>query len=121
MHELSIATALVEQLQRIAAEQRAARITEVEVRCGVLRQVVPDALQLAFEAASAETLVAGAVLKVVEEGLRARCRTCRQEFAAAIDDYLCPRCRTADVELLAGQDVVLQSVTYEIEDRNVAS
>ncbi len=121
MHEMSIAMALVDQLQRIAAEQHATRITEVEVRCGVLRQVAPEALELAFCAASADTPAAGAVLTVVEEGLRARCRACGQEFEAAIDNYLCPQCRMADVELLAGRDIVLQSVTCETEDRNQAS
>lgn len=116
MHEMSIAVALVEQLQRLAAEQRAVRIVDVEVQCGILRQVVPGALRLAFEAASADTPAAGATLKIVEEGLAALCRGCGERFEAAIDDYRCPRCRLADVELVAGQDIVLKTVVCETED-----
>jgi len=113
MHEMSIALALVEQLQRIAAEQRAVRIVEVEVRCGVLRQVVPEALQLAFSAASADTPAAGAVLRISEEDLVAKCRPCGTQFAARMDDYRCPTCRQADVELVGGQDIVLKSVVCD--------
>lgn len=114
MHEFSIATALMEQLQQIADQRHATRIVEVEVHCGVMQQVVAESLQLAFAAVSAETLAAGARLRIVEERLAARCRSCGDSFEAAIDNYLCPRCRTADVEITAGRDIVLQSVVCEI-------
>ncbi len=115
MHEMAIAVALVEQLERLAAEHHATRIERVEVRCGVLRQVVPDALRIAFEAASAGTPAAGAELVVSEEALVARCRECGREYAAAIDDYACPQCRAANVELVAGHDIVLRTVTCETD------
>ncbi len=114
---MSIALSLVEQLQRLAAEHQAVRITEVEVRCGVLRQVAPAALELAFTAATAETVAAGANLKVIEEGLVARCRACGTEFATEIDDYSCPTCQQADVEFVAGHDIVLTAVVCETPDR----
>jgi hydrogenase nickel incorporation protein HypA/HybF len=114
MHEFSIATALMEQLQRLADERHATRIVEVELRCGVMQQVVAESLQMAFAAVSAETLAAGAQLNVVEEKLTARCRSCGGTFEAAIDNYLCPQCKTADVEVIAGRDIVLQSVVCEV-------
>ena len=114
MHEFSIASALMDQLRQIADQRHAARIVEVEVRCGVMQQVVAESLQLAFAALSAETPAAGAQLKIVEEGIVAKCRPCGGSFEAAIDNYLCPRCRTADVEITAGRDIVLQSVVCEV-------
>lgn len=113
MHEFSIATSLLEQLLRIGAEQRATRVVQVELRCGVTRQIVPEALELAFAAVSADTLAAGATLHVVTEPLRAACRSCQREFAAAIDDYRCPACGRADVVLVGGHDIVLQTVVCE--------
>jgi hydrogenase nickel incorporation protein HypA/HybF len=106
MHEFSLAAALVEQLQRIADERHVRRIVEVEVHCGVMQQVVSESLALAFEAVSADTPAA--------EELVVRCRACGSSFAAAIDNYLCPQCQTADVEVIAGRDVVLQSVVCEL-------
>lgn len=115
MHEMSIATSLVEQLERIARQRRMTRVVEVEVRCGVLQQIVPDALELAFQAASAGSVAAGATLRVIEHPLLVRCRRCGREFSAAIDNYLCAACSAADVDILEGRDIVLQSIVGEAE------
>ncbi len=115
MHEMAIAAALMDQLLHIADQQRAARVCEVELRCGVMQQVVAESLQLAFEVVSADTLARGATLKIVEQPLVARCRQCDRQFNAAIDNYLCPQCRTANVDIVAGRDIVLQSVVCETE------
>jgi hydrogenase nickel incorporation protein HypA/HybF len=116
MHELSLANALLESLLRVAAEQRATRIVELEVDCGVLQQVVPEALATAFEALSQGTPAAGARLRIREVGLRVRCRKCGAEYAAAIDNYVCAGCGAADVELLAGRDMVLRSVVCDVAE-----
>lgn len=116
MHEMSIATHLMDQLERIAAEQNVVRITEVEVHCGVMQQVVPEALELAFEALSGGGVAAGADLRIVEEPLRVRCRLCGAEFAAELDDMVCRACQDADVEVLTGKDIVLRSVICETVD-----
>lgn len=110
MHEFTLATALVDQLLRIAAEHHATGVTSVEVRCGVLQQVEPESLRFAFEALVRETVAHGAELRIVPEPVAARCRACGREFAPGIDDYACPSCGRADAEVTAGRDVVLQSV-----------
>jgi hydrogenase nickel incorporation protein HypA/HybF len=112
---MGIATSLMEQLERIAAAERAVRIVEVEVVCGVMQQVVPEALQLAFEAVTAGTLAEGAALAIKEEAMAARCRVCGRTYAPRIDDYLCPECGQADAELTAGQDIILKSVVCETD------
>ena len=49
--------------------------------------------------------------------MRARCRVCGHEYEPNIDDFLCPKCSQANAELLVGQDIVLQTVICETEDR----
>ena len=116
MHELSIAAAIIDKLQELARAQRATRIVELELHCGVMQQIVPESLQMAFEAVSVDTPAAGATLKIVAEAVVARCRTCGRQFQAEIDDYLCTHCQAADVEILAGRDVTLRSVVCELEE-----
>ncbi len=111
MHELAIASALLDQVLEAARKASLRRVIAVEVRCGEARQVVPEALQLAFEAVSASTLAAGAALSIVEVALEARCRHCHRSFRARIDNYVCPGCGRADAELVAGDDIILQSLT----------
>ncbi len=113
MHEFSLATELVAQLLRIADERKIVHYTAVVVRCGVLQQVVPEAFAQAFELLVRDTPIAGAKLEMLNEPLAARCRHCGERFTAEIDDYTCPQCGQADVELVAGRDMILQSVTGE--------
>ncbi len=117
MHELSIATQLMDQVLRVAGENDAGRVVEVEVHCGVMQQVVPEALEMAFEAVAAGTVAEGSRLVIVEDAMRARCRVCGHEYEPNIDDFLCPKCSQANAELLVGQDIVLQTVICETEDR----
>ena len=113
MHEMSIALAIVEQLEALAAEHEAVRIDELTVRAGALRGIVPDALDLAFEAAATGTRAEGAVLHLEIVPPVARCRVCGARFEPRSDSFLCSGCGKADVELVEGDDIILASVTCE--------
>jgi hydrogenase nickel incorporation protein HypA/HybF len=113
MHEMSIATELMRQLEALAAEHGAARITEVEVAAGELRGVVPEALELAWRGVCEGTVAAGASLKLTVTPAEARCRACGRTFRPEVDRYVCDDCNEADVDLLAGNDIVLTSVSID--------
>ncbi|MEW6249012.1 MAG: hydrogenase maturation nickel metallochaperone HypA [Planctomycetota bacterium] len=113
MHEFSLATALIKQLEKVAGEHQLARVLAADVVCGVMQQVMPEALQVAFEAASVGTVAEGAKLTIVEERLIVRCRNCGAKHPAEVDNLVCPVCLLADAEILAGRDIVLQSILGE--------
>jgi len=113
MHEMSIAVQLVDQVVELARRHQATRVEEIEVAAGVMRQVVPEALEFAFSFASEGTLAAGARLHVVEEELLAVCNDCGCKFVPRIDNFLCVRCERANVRLIAGNDIILKSVVCE--------
>ena len=83
MHEIS----LMSDIMRIATEELVRhggrRLTLVRVRYGVLNQIVPDAMRMAFDAFIAGTPHEGAALELKEEPLRLRCRGCGKEREAA--------------------------------------
>jgi hydrogenase nickel incorporation protein HypA/HybF len=64
MHEMAIAMALIEQVEKAAREQKARSIAVISVAVGRLSGVDPDALRAVFELAAEETLAAGAQLEV---------------------------------------------------------
>lgn len=115
MHELSIAMHLVEQVVEVAQLNHMPRVDEVELETGILRQIIPELMQTAFKEATQETLADGAVLKITEKQAKARCQRCGLEFEPEIDDFLCPKCRVADVEILSGNDIILKSVSCQAE------
>ena len=117
MHEMSIATALLEGVIEAAERAGASRVTSVVLQVGAFKLVVPEAMQMAWEAVREGTLADGATLHLEEVPAEARCRRCDQRFRPEIDySFLCPQCEKADVEIVAGDDIVLRSLEFETED-----
>jgi len=115
MHELSIASEMLQTVLAAAAEHNAGRVEAVRVEVGVMRLVVPEILQMAWEAITEGTPAGGSRLEVTEVPLRGRCRECGSDFQPQLDNFLCPHCGHADVDIVDGSDIVLRSVTCRSE------
>jgi hydrogenase nickel incorporation protein HypA/HybF len=107
MHELSIAESILAVADRHAGGRRIAR---VEVRVGHLRQVVPSALEFAFE-----LLAPGVELAIVEVPTAVRCGTCGEESRLDGFPLICP-CGSADVEIVGGEELTVESLDVEEEE-----
>ncbi len=112
MHELSIAEAVVEIALRHAAGRPVER---VELRVGHLRQVVPSALEFAFELLSDGTVLAGAELVIENVPASGRCRACGIVSEMAKFPLQCSRCQDLDMEVLGGEELVVEAIELEEE------
>lgn len=113
MHELAIAEALVS----IAARHAAGRpVMKLEVKVGHLRQVVPSALEFAFELVAPGTPVEGAELELCEVAAEGRCRACGAETVMDGFPLACGRCAGLDVEVLAGEELSVEALELEARD-----
>ncbi len=110
MHELSIASALMEQIISEAEKHELSHIDEVEIHAGILRQVIPEVMQEAFREVSVKTVAEGALLIIVEIEAQARCRKCQTVFEPTLDSFLCPHCQIADVDILKGDEIILAAI-----------
>jgi hydrogenase nickel incorporation protein HypA/HybF len=113
MHELSIASAIVAIAARHAAGRR---VTAVEVRVGHLRQVVPDSLAFAFELVAEGTEVEGAQLRLHEVPAAGRCRACATEGPLTSFPLHCAACGSLDVEVIRGEELLVDSLELEEEE-----
>jgi len=111
MHELSIAASIADIAVRHA---RGRPVSRVEVRVGHLRQVVPSALEFAFELVAQGTPLEGAELVLEEVAATVRCRTCGAESSPRGFPLICP-CGSADVEIVAGEELTVESLDVEEE------
>jgi hydrogenase nickel incorporation protein HypA/HybF len=102
MHELSIAESVLEIVSRHA---RGRRVQRVELKVGHLRQVVPSALEFAFELLADGTCAQGAELAIENVAAAGRCRDCGS--VSTIDSFplQCSGCGGLDLELLAGEEL----------------
>lgn len=111
MHELSIAQAIVDVATRHA---RGRTVVKIEVRVGHLRQVVPASLEFAFSLLTQGTALDGAELSLAQVPVSVRCRVCRAESVPEDFPLRCGRCGALDVELLSGEELLVDAL--ELED-----
>ncbi len=111
MHELSIADAVANVALRNAGGRRVAK---VELKVGYLRQVVPSALEFAWQLITDGTPLEGAELVIEEVPPRGRCRACETETTMRTFPLQCGWCSGLDLELLAGEELLVDAL--ELED-----
>jgi len=117
MHEVSLVSDLLDQILEEASANKLLFVDEVELDIGVLRQVVPQVMQEAFRAAVINTLAKDSVLIINEIQAKAQCRICHDKFIPEVNNFLCPKCQTADVLVLEGNDIILKSISGKKRSR----
>ncbi len=113
MHEMSIAMAVVEQVEEAALAAGATAVETVRLQVGELAGVVPEALAFCFELACSGTVLEGAELIAETVLARARCAPCDVEWPVGMPpDLVCPQCGGARAELLAGRELQIIGVRW---------
>jgi hydrogenase nickel incorporation protein HypA/HybF len=110
MHELSIADSVVAIVRTHAAGRRVQR---VELRVGHLRQVVPSALEFAFELVAQGTCAEGAELVIEEVPAVGRCRGCGTRSELRDFPLACAHCGSWDVQVLEGEELLVDALELE--------
>ena len=116
MHELSVAQALVEQVQSLADQHGATGVASIRLRVGPLSGVVPDLLETAFPLAAAGTVAAMAQLLIMAAPLRVRCQTCGAESEALPNRLLCAACGDWHTQVISGDELLLERVELDIPE-----
>ena len=117
MHELSITSAVVDIAVRHARGQTVAVVT---VRVGHMRQVVPDSLRFYFGLVSRDTVCEGARLELEVVPARLRCEDCAMEWVAEAAAFRCPACAGAEITVLSGEELEVESIELEVEGTCIA-
>lgn len=116
MHELSVAQALVEQVEALIDRHQANEAVRIRVRIGPLSGVVPELLASALPLAAAGSRLASAELDLVAAPIRVRCQTCGAESEAAMNRLLCAACGDWHTQVVSGDELLLESVELDIPE-----
>jgi len=110
MHEYGLAEGVLATVRQ-RAEGR--KVAGIQVRFGVRHAVDEESLAQAFSFVAEGTEAAGAAVRLITVPAAIACRDCG--LTAETTDVLavCPRCAGEDVEITGGDEMTLESVTYE--------
>jgi hydrogenase nickel incorporation protein HypA/HybF len=110
VHELSLATAVVDTVIRHAGGNR---VAQVNLKVGRLRQVVPDSLDFYFGIVSRGTLCEGATL--VQNAIAAcvSCESCTHIWEPEMPVFRCPRCNGGRTVVLAGEEFEVDTILLQ--------
>jgi hydrogenase nickel incorporation protein HypA/HybF len=112
MHEISIARALLRQVEAEALRHEAVSVRRVRVRLGTLSGIEPALLHSAFEFLCEAGRCAGAELTIDEVPATWSCPDCGAPIEGGLP-LRCPRCR-APGRLSAGDEMLLVQIEMEV-------
>src|SRR4051794_31649250 len=105
MHELGIASAILDQLELELAKRPGARFVKVGLKIGDLAGVDPDSLSFGFESLVKDTHWDPLALEIKTIKRRQQCPGCRREFEAEHWSTACPTCGNPVTTTVAGEEL----------------
>ncbi len=113
MHELSIASSVLEAVAKEAERRPKSQIVKVGLRIGELAGVDCDALSFGWEAITKGTDWDGLALVIEHIPRRQRCTGCGHEFAAPDFMTACPKCTDLMTVTIAGDELDIAYLEVE--------
>jgi hydrogenase nickel incorporation protein HypA/HybF len=113
MHEYSIVQSLVDLIEENAKQNQATKVTKMEVKIGVLSGVEVQLLETAFNTFKEGTICEDAEFIINIQPVIVKCRKCGIENQLDKDEYICPNCKSGELEILDGEEMYLMSLELE--------
>ena len=113
MHEIGIASSILECVATEARRRPDMQVVAVGVRIGELSNVDKDALDFAFEALTRDTPLAHLKLEVEWCPRRQRCISCAEEFFVPDLEMVCPRCGANHSTCISGTELDIAYLELE--------
>jgi len=120
MHELGIATGILDIVRQYVPEESASRVRRVHVRVGELAGVVPEALEFCFSAAVDGTPYRSAVLAIEHVPTTGRCKDCGAKLSMSTPTFWCAECHSPRVQMTSGRELQVMDVELDDDEKEEA-
>lgn len=110
MHELSVTESILEISLRHASQAKSKRITDLYLVIGQLATIVDDSVQFYWDIVSKDTPAEGAKLHFRRIPAELVCLDCDTHYTPGDEILACPKCNSARVRIVAGQEFYLESI-----------
>lgn len=113
MHELSITQSMLDLVLDEAKKAGAKRVEKINLVIGEMSGIVGESVEFYFGFLSQDTIARGATLSFKNTPTQARCRECGELFTFKEMDWSCPRCQNSNIEIVAGNELYIESIEVE--------
>ena len=113
MHELSIATELFKQVEKIIENEHLNKVISITLKVGKLHQIVPEAFDFATEVITKGTKAEGVKIIHNEIPITIKCNQCRRENEVKDFYFICDKCGSSDVKIVSGNELIFESMEVE--------
>ena len=117
MHELGIVMNVLEQVDSVAAENKAEKVLQVTMEVGEVSSIVPDLFIDAFNWAKKKTafLQEAELQMIIIEG-RTYCQNCGETYKTTDHGKQCPHCGSYETYLLTGDQVIIKDLSAVFDE-----
>ena len=127
MHEFSAACSIVDTALEAAKNNKATKVSIVNVEVGEFTFLVPEQLVFNFEIASKNSILEGAELLIKTVKGQLLCDDCKFEGESQVDPNIpnqiaafapmkCPKCGGSSTKITGGKDFVITSIEAEVAE-----
>ena len=110
MHEFGLCEGVLDAVRQRAGGRR---VTGVRVRFGIRHAVDEESLAQAFTFVAEGTEAAGAAVRLVTVPATIACRDCGRTADTTDVLAVCPACAGENVDITGGDEMTLESITYQ--------
>ncbi len=111
MHEGNFTRQIVDAILDELKSHRGQPPTRVTVKVGEMLHLVPESVRMHYDMLTQDTALQGVRLDLEEVPVVVKCRQCSEAGPVADHHWLaCSECGSTDVELVEGNDVVIESI-----------
>lgn len=113
MHEIGIASSILETIDAEARRRPDSQIVAVGLRVGELSNIDRDALLFAFDALTRHSQWQNLKIEIEWCARRQRCMACREEFSVEEYQLDCPKCGTNATTCISGTELDIAYLEVE--------
>ncbi len=113
MHELAITQSMFELVLEQAEKAKAKKVDKINLVIGEMTGVIGDCVQFYFNFLSQGTLAEEATISLTMVPPKAKCQNCNETFKLKEFDWTCPHCGSNGMEIIAGQELFVESIEVE--------
>jgi hydrogenase nickel incorporation protein HypA/HybF len=114
MHELSIATDLINTAIETAKQNKANKVHSITVEIGELAMINPEQLIFMYEVLTEENMLKGSKLEIVKVPAVMECKNCG--YKGPNEDWdtcACPKCGLT-MRAIEGRDICLKTMEIDV-------